>query len=275
MTATIEQRATDVALTRYDAVVGRFLRGDAKVYSGQLTAASFLSGSAGTSTRMVGFRDGNILALLDTRPTIAADWVPPLSTVAAGSNTSVLVVHDLTSRQSVVFGQLDEAPATTWAGLVVPDEPAAAIGQNPFSAACPGCLPPLVGAPTLIVFDPFLAVASAPVSPDGGASSPGLTTVEGEIGIVAPCALRWPDLIALNTAVGPVELSADLGLASFVDTGTEMVSHESGDLATGPATASGCVPQVGYTLDLWISKGDLAMHGVRNFQTSATTSCTN
>jgi hypothetical protein len=273
--ATIEQRASDAALVRYDALVGRFLRGDVTVYAGMLSAMSTsFGGSPPAPTKRDGFLDGSILALFDSRPTIAADWVPPLSSVAAGSRTSILVVHELTSLQALVFGQLDEEPSTTWAGIILPDDPAGTIGPNPFSRSCVGCLSPLVGKPLLISFEPFVAEGFAPPLSDGGAPFPtGLTTTAGALGRVEPCTLRWPDLVDLNTAIGPIELSADLALESFVDTGIEMVSHESGTLVTGPATASGCVPQVGYTLDLWITKADLATHGVRGFKTVSTTVC--
>jgi hypothetical protein len=268
-----ETRAHAAALVKYDAIVGRFLRGNVRVYKGQLGAAAVtnVSGSNPPRTTVTGFREGPAIALLDVRPKRAEDWNSAVVSVPAGGQTAVMVVHALQTRQYVVFGQEIESPDVTWSGFVTSDDPAVGVSSNRLSVFCRGCVVPFASRPNNLSFDKFVAVEAPPVAPDGGiAANPEFIHVSGNLGILTPCMVTWTDLQTLDTVVGPSEGSEEIGLRYFKTEGDERVLHDAGVFIDWILPQGTCATRTYYSIDLWVKTADLAVRGTRNFKVTET-----
>jgi hypothetical protein len=272
--AAVETRASAAALAKYDALVGRFLRGDVKVYKGTLSALSITPVGDNVTppfTTQAQILGGAAIALLDVRPTNDRDWYPSIAPAAAGSQTAVLVMHGIASRQYVVYGQvLDRDPDVTWTGIVRLDNPMVGYIGDQFIYSCKGCAPALAAKPDSLTLDHVTTRLTGTRTVNGMPMDIQIiTSANAELGAVAPCTLRWKDLARLNTAIGPDEEAAELGLLGFVDAGDEMVLHDKQSFVDGPLMRGVCAPQTNYSIDLWVKKADLAAHGVRNFMVTS------
>jgi hypothetical protein len=273
--ASAEAQATAIELAKYDALIGRFLRGDVKVYTGTVGAMTTVADTGGPTphTATNNIADGPALAMLDVRPTAAYDWTPSLYPAPpAGSQTAVLVVHHLPTHSFLVFGQRQDLdPDVTWSGVIRRDS-----AENALTRSCMGCVPRFASGPSSLSFDRALTTGKEFATAANGAqmSVDVFTGAQASLDALAPCTLRWPDLATLNTSTGPAEISDDPGLGRFMDGGDEMVRHDGGALG-GPTMRGTCADQTLYTIDLWVKKADLAAHGVRNFQVvDVVTTCT-
>jgi hypothetical protein len=269
--ATAEQGATAAALARYDALIGRFLRGDVTVYSGDFGAFASELNPASPNPTLNEFQAGAALALLDIRPTVLADWSPTLASPAVGSMTAVLVAHSMaTPLYAVVAQRSDDTPGTTWLSGVRSDSPTAPQA-NQLVGSCMSCVPALSPAPEEILIDQARAVRTVTASSDGGSVQVQLNdVVQGQLARVRPCSLRWKQLVTLDTTTGPNEVALDPGLGGFVDSGDEMVEHITSYFLDQVITNGTCGLMTGYTIDLWVKKADLGAHGVRNFTATST-----
>jgi hypothetical protein len=272
--APAEQAAPAAALAEYDALIGRFLRGDATVYSGDFDVSTLERGQ-GAFVPSGGFKSGGALASLDVRSTVPDDWWPPLATPPTDSRTAVLVVHSLIVPLDFVLAQRsDDAPGTTWLSGVRADSPTAP-GPNPLIISCAGCLPSLTPSPDGLLINGATVMGMAMVPSDGGFAEVQLrSSFDAQLDRVDPCALRWRQLATLATTTGPDELAADPGLRGFVDSGDEMVKHIVSSYTDRTITRGTCGTMTSYTIDLWVKKADLGAHGVRNYNvTSAQMIC--
>jgi hypothetical protein len=270
-----EQYATAAALGEYDALIGRFLRGDATVYSGNFSASVLERASDSDAYRPGGgFREGAALAALDVRATAPFDWWPPIATPPAGSRTAVLVVHALDAKADLLFAQRsDDTPGTTWFSSVGTDS-SAFPGPNRLITSCASCLPPLTPPAGGILINGgngAQVMGTGMVPGDGGfVQVQLLTSLQGQLGRVDPCALRWTQLAQLATTTGPDEVAADPGLRGYVDSGDELVKHIVNKYIDRVLTRATCGTMTSYTLDLWVKKADLGAHGVRNYTVTST-----
>ena len=270
--APAEQGATASALAQYDALIGRYLRGDVTVYSGRFGARALAPAGQAASVTPAGFQEDSALASLEVHPTVAWDWSPPLATPAADSRTAVLVAHSLVAPLDFVLAQRsDDARGTTWFSGVGADS--ATVPQaNYLVGSCKGCVASLTPAPTGILIDGVAAMHDVMVAAaDGGLVAVSvLTDFQGQLGQVDPCALRWKQLATLATTTGPDELAADPGLGGFTDSGDEMVKHIVSSVTDRVITRGTCGTETTYTIDLWVKKADLGARGVRNFTVTST-----
>jgi hypothetical protein len=270
----VEDYATATELATYDALIGRFLRGDVTVYRGTMSAQATAAYQAQASIPA-----GPALALLDIRGTIGGDWLPPRNAVPSGSQTAVLVVHSLPSRLYVAYAQDTEDTGVTWSGYIRSDNPAAGLSDNVLDRSCPGCGPSFWARPNDITFDGLVTSGSEqqynPVT--GTTNVPVSTTTSLQLTVAAPCSLAWQDLAILDTATGPNEFAAgnSLGLTSFHPDGTGLlVSNDIGAYTPYPIASGTCGLVIYYAADLWVDSSDLSNHGVRNFNiTSMQTQC--
>ncbi|HVZ73824.1 MAG TPA: hypothetical protein VHJ20_15700 [Polyangia bacterium] len=252
-------RATAEGDATYDALVGRFLRGDVRLYAGEADVVSVRQTPIMSAPPL--FTEGAALATLEVRPAHAADWAAPPATLAPDDPLSLLVIHGLAAHLYVALGQLASAPNVTWGNLLRSDDPKTGVVTSGFAASCTGCTSPFSAGSSS-----FIQIESA------GAQGEGETTLVSrtELELLDPCAVTWRELSQVDTAVGPTEISADPGLASFIDDGTDWVSRRSGTMTTGAVTRTTCATQTTYSYDLWVDKADLAAHGVRNVQMTST-----
>jgi hypothetical protein len=273
--APADQVAAALTLAQYDVLIGRYLRGDVTVYSGRFGARTF-SPNGAPGVTPAAFQDDAALASLELRPTVPYDWSPSLATPAAGSQTSVLVVHSLVAPFDFVLAQRsDDTSGTTCFSRVAPDS--ATVPQpNYLVDSCMGCLPSLTPAPTGILTNDVVVVHDltmhdpTPVT-DGGLVAPTVfTEFQAQLARVDPCSLRWKQLATLATTTGPSELASDPGLVGFADSGDEMVKHIDSSFMDRIITRGTCGTQTNYTIDRWVKKADLGAHGVRNFSVTST-----
>jgi hypothetical protein len=261
--------ATVTELAKYDSLIGRFLRGDVTVYRGTVSAqgTQALNDSAPIYSIQTSIPDGAALAMLDIRATYGGDWYPSKVTVPSGSQTAALVVHSLPSRLYLAYGQDTEEPGLTWGDYIEPDDPAAGVTDNVLDRSCSGCAPSFWTRPGTIAFDGLVTSGSVQVfNPPGMYTDvPVSTTSSVHLTAAAPCSVGWSDLAILDTATGPNEFSADLGLRHFQPQGGLYVAHDSGSYVPVPPTNGVCVPATLYSVELWVDPSDLSKHGVRNF----------
>jgi len=272
LSAPAEQVATAVTLAQYDALIGRYLRGDVTVYSGRFGARAIAPGGQAASVAPAGFQDDSALVSLEARPTVAWDWSPPLATPTADSQTAVLVAHSLVAPFDFILAQRsDDTAGTTWFSGIGADS-ATLPQDNYLVGSCKGCVPSLTPAPAGILIDGVNAMHDVMVvASDGGLVAVSvLTEFQAQLGRVQPCSLRWKQLASLATTTGPAEVAADPGLHGFADSGDEMVKHINSSFIDRVITRGTCGTQTNYTIDLWVKKADLGAHGVRNFSVMST-----
>jgi hypothetical protein len=270
--APAEQVATALTLAQYDALIGRYLRGDVTVYSGRFGARAIAPSGQAASVTPEGFQDDSALASVESHFTEPYDWSPPIATPSAVSRTAVLVVHSLVAPFDFMLAQRsDDTPDTTWFSGVAPDS--ATVPQpNYLIASCTGCLSSLIPTPPgfLINDVSVMHTQMVPASDGGLVGVSVLTEFEGQLDRVEPCSLRWKQLATLATTTGPSELAADPGLRGFADSGDEMVKHINSSFTDRIITPGTCGMQTSYTIDLWVKKADLGAHGVRNLSITST-----
>ena len=138
--APAEQVATAATLAQYDALIGRFLRGDVTVYSGSFGARAIAPAGQAASVTPAGFQDDSALASLEVRPDGRVGRSPPLTAPAADSRTAVLVAHSLVAPLDFVLAQRsDDTAGTTWFSGIGPDS-ATVPQDNYLVGSCKGCL---------------------------------------------------------------------------------------------------------------------------------------
>ena len=247
-----------------DWLVGRYLRGDVKVYRG--TAKSHDNASALANTIVYGPRpdgdipEGQAIALLDVRTATSGDWYP--SHPDPQGESAYLVVHAVPASLHFILEQPTGTPGLTEASLLSPVATTASLVMS-----CTGCLPSFASAPQTISFKDLTTTGTATVfmgyAGQGGHDVSVTETVTSSADLTreSPCALGFEDLVILDSATGPNEI--DITLSSFVKEGAEMVWHTAG--AFSVPTTGKCSMTTPYTIDAFVDLGDLSNVGTRNF----------
>jgi hypothetical protein len=264
--APLAEQAAGVQLAVMDATIGRYLRGEIRVYRGTLKAADDGSQVAAASGSR-GILDGSIpegpaLAMLDIRAASGTDWTPPR--VDPKGKSAFLVVHGIASKNQIVLEQPDSDVTLTEAGMISP-----LGGASPLMLSCKGCGPRLWERPDTLTFADLTATGTVPVmvSPPGQPDVTARLVASASLSVADACSLRFEDLQLLSSATGPSE--TDPTLYAFERSGEEMVWHASGAIAA--PSVSPCVMTNPYTIDVFVDLGDLAHYGTRNFQPGAPT----
>jgi hypothetical protein len=262
--------ATATSLQTMDRLIGPYLRGEVAVYRGTMKAHD--NASALANVAVYGPRpDGDIalgpaLARVEVHVASTGDWGPPKSAISG--NLASLVLRSVATGDHVVLSQLDTDATTTLATLVGKDREFVTL-----TSSCTGCMADLAAKPANLALS-GLTTTGTTTSFQGYAGQGGQdvavtvhTTVSADLTKVAACDLRFEDLVAANVITGPNESHA--GLENAIDTGTELVWHETGSIG-GPGGHT-CADITAYTIDRFVKKSDLGVYGARNFVLGATT----
>jgi hypothetical protein len=235
--ATVEAKR----LAELDLLVGRYLRGDAAVYLGTLSAHDNQSVFGDPST-----------------PLWLDQSIPPgeaLASLAVDDVQATLAVVGSSQGKGIVFRQARDSPMVTETSIILDSR----TSGGP-SASCTDCAPSFLDRPAAIAWADLDAsyTGAEPIAPYHVVSTVNLR-------LESPCSVTWEQLVALDVKV-TTENSPSGGLSGFAQVGEEMVWHASGAVQTVPPQPHNCVGQsVPYTIDLYVSRANLAVYGVRNF----------
>jgi hypothetical protein len=237
--APLQQQAESEALAALDKYVGVYLRGDATVYRGTLSAQD----NQGVLHESSGSPDGGTLhnQTIPSGPAVAA------LTIASG--TATLTVHSVNAYKHIVLTQEVKDSSTTNIGIILAE---GAAGGN--SGSCAGCVPGFTARPQTISFSGVNV--SQVVNLNGRSKDRSLhISATASLELVTPCGIQFSDLAALN---------ANSGLL-FQPRGDEYVAVVTGGgyTWTGPHNY---YTYKQYTLELYVSATNLASYGVRNFE---------
>ena len=258
------------AVKAVDSKIGSYLRGEIIAYRGTMKAHD--NASATANVEVYGPRpDGDIaegpaLARVDVRDASTGDWSPPRQTVSG--QLASLVLRSVGSKSHVILGQLAGEPATTFATSVGAEREFVTL-----QSTCSGCLPDLTARPATLSFQELTTTGTVS-SFQGYAGKDGAyvdvtvhTTTSATLTRVAPCDVRFEDMVALNVIAGPNESNA--GLEEMTDAGDELVWKLVGSI--GDAAGHKCSTITPYTIEAFVKKSDLGTYGARNFKLGAAT----
>jgi hypothetical protein len=263
-TASQEAQANAIGMHMLDNMIGRYLRGEATIYSG--TASAHDNRSELVNSIVYGPRpdgvipDGRALGILEVRPSIDRDWDPPKQNPSG--TTSILVVHGLPPDQHYILEQHSVEPGLTIVSLLSP----VATTAN-MATSCKSCAPDLAGRPANVSFKDLSATGPMTVymgyTYDGGhdVNVTARVTASADLTILPPCALTFDDLVVVESASGPNEISIEL--SEFTQQGNEMVRNSGGNFTVGGTPM--CPLVESYSIELYVDLNDLGHYGTRNF----------
>lgn len=251
-TSTVQGFAEDEGRARLERLFGRWLRRDAVVYGGTVSAQDNQGlGQPPPEPGQAGFTDQTIpsqpaFATLESEAHILASGT-------TYDDAKVLSVHGTTTHQYVPLSQVAAQPGLTIAGIILGDT---STGGN--TGTCTSCAPSFSALPAKLAIAGLDATRVIQVT-DGNGQKSDFTLhikVDASLDAVEPCALSFDDLIHANGTFDP---------PAFVANGNEMVWQHSGT-APMPAASKGVCGGTAYTIDLYVNRTNLADYGVRNFQ---------
>jgi hypothetical protein len=243
-------------MSRLDALVGRFLRGDAAVYRGRMNAHDNAGEVFNGEVDGV-IPDGPALASLVEAPLDESDfYLLDASTTGIGA---FLSLHGVGTGLNVCLEQAAAAPDVTNASFIAPD----AEDPNSLRNTCDACAPSLWHQPSTMAFGEVDASGSY----NGKASH---VSVGADLERAAPCSLSFDDLVTMSGSALPNDVG--FNLHDFSRSGHEMVQHMTGYVATpdanptfgGGGADGGCFIENYFDADLYINLDDLSDYGVRN-----------
>lgn len=220
-----------------DNFVGRYLRGEARTYTGSASISETL-GFAGVPA-------ANPIATESAVAGLIVDAV-----------TATLTVGDAAAHQRVIFSQATAAPTVTDVSHIFPD---LTYPAGPSGPTCAECLPNLFAPPAALTWNIDAHFLGEYRSDGSVAEFPFDVTASVDMRVRTPCALTWDELVVLNG-----------GAFEYQQVGGEMVRHERSWLQTKIATPHMCDgEQVPYQIDVYVNLSDLFDYGVRNFTKGA------
>ncbi|HXK20569.1 MAG TPA: hypothetical protein VNG33_22315 [Polyangiaceae bacterium] len=262
--ASAEAKANAAGLRTLDFVIGRYLRGEASVYSG--TAKAQDNRSALVNTEVAGPRpdsviaEGPALALLQVRPAADRDWEPQNPNPTG--TTATLVIHGLPPDQHFILRQRSADPGLTEVSLLSPVSTTAAMATS-----CSDCAPDLMGKPQKVALTDLTATGHVMVfmgvAAQGGhdVDVTAQVTASADLALLSPCALTFDDLAIVETATGPNEI--DNTLQAFKKSGHEMTYMTGGSFNVGGTAMCPLVQP--YKIELYVDLDDLSHYGTRNY----------
>jgi hypothetical protein len=229
-----EANAEEQGLAFLAGFLGPYVRGEASVYRGTLTAHDNqgVLGSAPANGNP-GYEDQSI-------PEGAA-----VATLSVTSTDATLTLHSLTQHEYMVLEQEGSLPGVTSIGIILGDT---LIGGN--SGQCSGCVPAFRDKPQTIDFAG--ASATSVVNLDVGGDNQNVTLrtyAAANLELTPPCSISFEDIAELNGASG----------VAFVPMGSEWVAEWSG-IATGDSY------YCSFQIELYVSVSNVAEYGVRNVE---------
>jgi hypothetical protein len=234
-------------------MIGRWLRRDAVIYDGTVSAKDNQSlGQPPPPPGQAGFTDQTI-----TSQPAFAKLTSAAQILAQGTNyddAKVLEVHGTTSHQYVTLEQVKAQPGMTIAQIILGDR---SSGGN--TATCTGCAPAFAGFPATLSIANFDATRVITVT-DGTGTKKDVTlhvAVTADLTGRDPCKLTFDDLMQANGDTAQPQ--------GFVAVGDEMVWHRTGTASAIPPPQRGQCGGTAYTIDLYVNRKNLGDYGVRNF----------
>jgi hypothetical protein len=240
----VESYVEGQALVQLDAYLGTYLRGEATVYRGTLSAHDN-QGVLGPppSHGFPGYESQTI------RPG------PAVAALTLSQGIASLTVHSSAAHKYVVLQQSKSDPSTTSVGIILADK---SSGGN--TGTCTHCVPDFAARPGSIDFSNIESSQVVNIGSSGPQNQDVTlhTYATASLELVPPCMVTFEDLEELNAASG----------LTFVSQDTEWVYELAGQ-AYDPKT--GCA--VSYTVELYVSATNLADYGVRSFSSMVVPGC--
>jgi hypothetical protein len=248
--------ATEIAAGVMDGLIGSYLRGEAAVYRGTLSAHTHESFADGTTDGLDPDTDipsGPAFARIIVRKATPIEWTPAKPGVTGRIASLEVSAND--SKRYVRIGQVDSLPGATFGTSIVE------VRQYPSFAAgsCDGCTADFTGLPQAIAVTNLSVTDAGSLYRDSHYIDVKITTtITATLARVAPCDLRYDDLVRAASITGP-----EASFENAEDTGDELVWHDTGSL--GSAAGHECTPITSYTIDRFVRKADLGTFGARHF----------
>jgi len=246
------------ALRTLDFLIGRYLRGEVRIYRGSVSAHDDLSVASPTLTDQA-------IAPADALATLSFSEVP------GDGHAATLVISPLCQTAQLVVSQNESAPTGSQFGIE-DGSPSADM----FAAACVGCVPDLFSKPATVTWSDLQLENTEWQHPVQFGSTASLEQL-------SPCALTWEELALVRgldwnseaRLEGEKQASSDASeesfdLSQFHRVGDEMVYEYAGMGFVAMPTRQVCEPMYSFTLEVYVNLSNLADYGVRNF--SMTTS---
>jgi hypothetical protein len=242
--ADYEQIAVAAKMGVLDRVVGRYVRGDLRIYRG--------TASAHDNESVLG--DPQFPTNRAIFPGLA------MASLEYGGGEAFLTVVSPCQQEWVQFSQFPYNGHLTIDQHTIHTNSELDGYSNDLSYGCVDCLPSFFGLPQA------LSWTDLELAPDG---LPYRSSSSANLQLESPCDLTWEELVAID---GPEFGGAGSppGLEGFQRVGDEMVRHESGQAVQYLPEGSPC-PEliVDYEIDLYVNATNLADYGVRGYVGSA------
>jgi hypothetical protein len=228
--------------------VGRYTRGVAPLYAGELSARDNTADLDWRHLPDVVMTEGPVIARLTPS---GPELVEPVA-----SDVVVLYAFSAAQRKKIVFIQSPGAAEPTRVGPVLPYGTYGGL-----RASCAGCVTPFLDGPDAIAID----VRDA--SGEGGI----VASAAGVLARVPPAEITWDQILGVNETPGgvsarPVELLAIIG-GERVRTVTNRVQVPADDvLAVVGDPYFECERRVEYTATWWVDRACLGSYGVRDYE---------
>jgi hypothetical protein len=245
----VRDQAESDAATALDLLLGRYVRGEALVYRGSVSASD-------TESIFNTIPPPDPPAYTDHTMT-SVEAIAGL-VIGGADPQATLQLVSLSEEEIVIFQQIQSVSGVTKVNGI--------LSLNEFGgpvAPCSGCAPDLLARPTTIAW-----TAQDAVWTDTSLAADYHVRSSVNLAVESPCDLTWDEMVAVDAYT---YAAGNQGLGKFVGNGNEMVFHQRAVVTTANPSAHGACDgqQVPYSIDLYVNLSDLSVYGARNYVAGA------